>query len=257
MIEEISISPVDKRLLGGFMGTLGNLWLKHFGTREFFEVEKGGSLWSRGGLFGIDYSPYRSAFAEVALSLTYLHHLGKIPANPELFESNGRFNHDLSTQVLEDLLFRRRLLNGINVLVIGGPEGRIFAEMGATVVGIDPYIDRAPKIDLPNLEEIPDYFVDARSVPPTHDGFDLTLSSRLFDRGSGLARFRESREVYQQTLRGLLEVTRNGGLSIHDGDSVPVATKANTDLCRLLEVASPFGNDKPGSSSLAYVLQRI
>lgn len=259
-LSNINISISD-RLPEDFEFVLKSLWKKHFGIGGSFAAEKGGSFWTTGRLFGTDYAPYQTKFAEVALALEYLQQLGTIPPTPELFDLNGKIHRDLPFRILEDLLFRKRLLNGVEVLVIGGPEGRIFAEMGATVVGIDPFLDSAPKLDLPNLEEISDYF-DFQREQFYLGRFNLTLSARLFDDGSRLVTnygYAEgkSRQVYKDTLMSLLKVTRVGGISIHDGDSVPGAIKDNIGLCQVREVVSPYGIDQPGSSFLVYVLQRI
>jgi hypothetical protein len=157
---------------------------------------------------------------------------------------------------------RGSFLEGVEILVIGGPEGRIFAEMGARVLGMDPLLVNAPVIDLPNLTEISEEF-GPWSVDSYSGRFDLTMSCGLFDNGSGLVSrqaYNEMKqlEVYKDTLRALLDVTKKAGLGIHNGDAMTYAIDDNKAFCRLREVASPsfFKEDSAQSTWLIHVVQR-
>lgn len=247
---------VSGRIPQGVDDTLRNLWKKHFSTSGAYNINTGGNFRLHRSFF----SEYDAKAPQIVLALEHLYQVGTIPNSPQLFDSAGRMHRDLSVETVEDSLLNKRLLDGVEILVIGGPEGRVFAEMGATVVSFDPLLEEVPTLQLPNLKEVADIF-GPWEIQNYVNRFDLTMSCRLFDDGSGLVslqayRGRRTRGVYGATLGALLEVTRAEGIGIHDGGTISLAIADNADFCKVREIAAPHYLANSESSFFMHVVQK-
>jgi len=229
-----------------FIHILEQRWLKHFGTSsDEYVLEKGSS--SHPGTEFMNYSYERSKFG---LALEYLYKSGKINNRTGLFDEQRYMKVNLPEEQLERALFKEQILEGVDVGVIGGPEARFFADMGANAVSIDPLIARAPPVDIPHLTELSENL--GKDVAQRFAGaFDLTYSSRVFDQRSGLDQiFRmgfiepseREIEVYQNYLRHIAQMTKKGGISLHDGNMMVHAVKGNQNLFSVMEI-SPISDD--------------
>lgn len=247
----LSPEPVLGRTPLDLYSVLSKLWKNHFGgqrVRIFHKL-----------LFVTildEYQPYHYQRGQIALALEHLTQLGAVATNSRLFDPHGRFLRDVSADTLRVAIFEEALLKGIRVGVVGGPEGRVFAEMGAETIGLDPQIGNAPKIDLPNLDELQKSLTPA--LARQYSGrFDLTYSARVFDSGSGLVRYDSGFQYmneYAYYLQLVAQMTKPDGISIHNGDMLPSSLDLNNDLS-VREVVSPLKGDKLDSSTI-FVLQR-
>lgn len=242
-----------------FRSLLEGLWEKHYG--DIFEFE---NVKSSGLEPSKTFQSYGYKSMEVMLILEHLFRNGLISSGKFLFDKTGRLREDISLEEILKLV-DQKLLSGISVCCIGGPEGRIFAEMGASAVNIDPLIKKSPRLTLPNLEEV-SKFLDEETANRLKNRFDLTWSSWLFDRGSGLdSKTRwdfstiSSDEIgsYQNFLKLILTMTKSGGISIHNGNMMPKTVKNITGIGKVVEIAPSFLSDKPGYSSIVYVLKKL
>jgi len=219
---------------------LRNLWVKHTGSSHSFVTEP---AWASRP--AKNYSSYDIHNYEVVLALEFLHRNGKVKNAGEIIE-RGRLKENLTDAGWERFI-EQVPLKDLKVGVIGGPEARIFAEMGARAVGFDPHLDKLPKVGLPNLKEHPVYF--NKLLAQEYAGrFDLTLSSWLFDQGSGLTDF--------SLLTYILTMTKTDGLSIHNGNLMSRIVQNSLLIPEVVAIVPPSNKYKLGDSPVYFVLQK-
>ena len=137
---------------------------------------------------------------------------------------------------------------------MAGPEARIFSALGATAVGFDPYLYRLPYLSgFPaNLTEESQYL--NQDLSQKYGGaFDLTLSSWVFDQGSGLAG--GSLNLMEQ----ILLMTKPGSISLHNGSLMPALVEQLASQLKVLKIVSSFGDNFANlgkSPNFWYVLQK-
>lgn len=219
---------------------LRDLWKKHTGGDFSFITEAAWVL-----MPAKEYSSYALHNYEVVISLESLHSIGRVK-EAEIIMDNGRLRENIS-EIDWSRFIKKKPLKGVKVGVVGGPEARIFAEMGADAVGFDPYLNKLPRMKLPKLEESSVYFTQQLAQKYT-ERFDLTLSSWLFDQGSGLTDFR--------VLTDILTMTKNNGFSIHNGNLMPELIQRLQTPVKLLEIVPSFRNCKLNSSDIYFMLQK-
>lgn len=132
--------PITGRASVYFIKKLREIWQRRFGEDIEFNAEP-----SRGWM-GHRYGSYQYKNSEIILVLENLKKIGRIPNSP-VFDVDGVVRRD-ATEDEWDSLFQsddnEGIFASINVGVIGGPEGEIFAALGAGAVSIDPGLNRAP-----------------------------------------------------------------------------------------------------------------
>lgn len=249
---EISLNPNPLCSRYGYRidKPLEALWRNRFGKiYEFITQNKDG------GFMDQVYLEYIYKDLEILFALEQLRKLGLIPET-SLTNYLTLFKTENNPGILD----------GLTIGVIGGPEGEIFAALGAEAVSIDPYLDKLPPHNRPNLTEIPKPLND--SLAKTFaDKFDLTFSSWLFDQGSGLDStsipligYTSPHEisVYAYYLNLIMSMTKPGGISVHNGNMVHLAIKSMDDPnFRVLEASAHFSGSRLGMSDVCIALQRI
>lgn len=204
------------------------------------------------------FSGYVVCMWETLFSLEQLRIRGIIP-EVTCFTQNGTLNPE-ATETDYLSLFKTEsnpgILHGIKVGVIGGPEGEIFAALGAEAVSIDPKLGFLPPHKWPNLTEVP-YPLDEKMASNYAGWFDLTFSRMVFDFGNKLAY--EGVSSFDSCLNLVLQMTKLGGISIHNGSMLPQILKTMDDSrIRVLE-ASPWSEKKGrhGESFVWIALQKL
>lgn len=255
-----SAEPITKRYPLSLAVSINELWYSHFGTYDvYYELPKAGLLSER------KYASYFSQLGFYVLSLEHLAQAGMIEKDPEIFDVSGRIHRTLPQESAKKLMSDKPL-KGVSVGVFGGPEGRVFAQMGADTINIAPSINLAPPLDLPNLQEISAYF-DSQLAEEYKDSFDLTFTSRVFETGSGLKIARQPEEkqfksefsMYEEFLRLILETTKAGGISVHDGDLVRLVLgdeKVNS-MVKICEVAPLYSFNTVYGANVIFVLEKV
>lgn len=214
------------------------------------------------------------------LALEHLRQSGSIPKCP-VFDKEGRLKKDATEEEVKGLFGQDGILKGKKVLVFGGAEAEVFQAMGAEAMGFDPAFKDLSGVNWTayqrgfEIEELADV------AQGEDNGFaDLTYSSRLFDPGSGLV---DDAGSYAYTMNQwvVLNLTRPGGISIHDGKGALPAVYPDLDAwrydrkswkdvepelpkdiavrdvqARVLEIATRLPDDKVGDQETTYVLQR-
>lgn len=235
---KVSTEALHDRIPVTLSLVLRDLWRKHFNIAE------GANRY----IFG-DHGMYESYWGQFGLTLEHLARTRKITPDPRVFDDKARIRRDASVEDFRSTLLEKQQLTGVSVFVLGGIEGRVFAEMGADVTSID--LLKFPSVHLPNLNEIQGNFTEEFALK-NKGCFDLTFSSGVFDPGSGL-------KDSEQAFKLVLDMTKDGGISVHNGTSVPWL--ARDSGCRIAEVAGVYKSDlsaKPYSTprSTVYVLEK-
>ena len=219
---------------------LRDLWVKHTGGDNSFTTE---AAW--GSRPAKEYSNFRFHNDEVLIALESFHSVGRVK-KAEIIMDNGRLRENVS-EIDWRRFIKEKPLKGVKVGVVGGPEARIFAEMGAVSIGIDPFLDKLSSSDLPNLTELSVYF-NRQLAQKYANRFDLTLSSWLFDQGSGLTDF--------SLLTDILAMTNKDGFSIHNGSLMPNLIKRNSLFDKVLEIIPSKSSYSLGNPGVYFVLQK-
>lgn len=261
LMQEREWSVVSERLEDRFKSIyclfydfLGDLWEEHFKTRTpFFKTHT--STFSL--LFDEEFFDYQGKLFQFVLALEFLRKL-RPTLSLGIFDNGGRLASNLNKKDLETIV-KNQGLEDLRIGVFGGPEGRVFAALGAQAVNIDPLINKAPGLNLTNLSELPITIREAQAQLPQN--FDLTFSARVFDNGSGLvmpnfSNYDEWVAGWADYLRSILQMTRVGGFSIHDGNMMPKIVGRVQDLAQVVEIGLPYSNNKIGDSDVIFVLQR-
>ncbi len=221
---------------------LTNLWIEHTGSTRSFETEP--AWMSRPNK---EYSSYNLHNYEIVLALEFLNKIGRVKNTEEIIQ-NGQLKGNISEAEWQRFITTAPLQD-LKVGVIGGPEARIFAEMGASAVGFDPYLNKLPILKLLKLEEHSVYFSKQLALQYANR-FDLTLSSWLFDQGTGL--------TVQDfgMLTDIIAMTKKDGFSIHNGNLIPTMVKKASLVDKVLKVVPPNNKYKLGDSPVYFVLQK-
>lgn len=219
----------------------------------------------------------------IYLALEHLRMTGEIP-DAAVFDVSGRLRIDAHPHDVAALFGREGILEGKKVVVFGGPEAEIFQAMGAEAVGYDPVFGTkyAQSIQWTARQLGAEIEEQIDLATSTDNGWaDLTYSSMLFDPGSDLVDSDTGRHAYTMNLWVVLNLTKPGGLSIHDGNGMvaailpefdrwPFERKTYSEIegdinreviiykapARIVEIAPHSKDDKVGSQETTYVLQR-
>lgn len=221
---------------------LTNLWIEHTGSTRWFETEP--AWMSRPNK---EYSSYNLHNYEIVLALEFLNKIGRVKNTEEIIQ-NGQLKGNISEAEWQRFITTAPLQD-LKVGVIGGPEARIFAEMGAEAVGFDPYLNMLSKTGLPKLEEHSVYFTK-QLAQKYADRFDLTLSSWLFDQESGLT------DQGPEVLTGILLMTKKLGFSMHNGNLMPTIVQNSLLTDKVVAIVPPLNKYKLGDSPVYFVLQK-
>lgn len=238
--------PIVKRISPSLFGYLKNLWQLHSGSSSFFLVNPGVFF----GMNMLDYSTYNIHQCEIMLALEYLAKMNLIDNNNLIMNKRGQIKENSTVQDWEEFA-ERNSLNRARICVVGGHEGRIFAQMGAWVMGVDPYLNvLQPPLSLAqNLEEHP-YVLYEDLARNNTDQFDLTFSSWLFDWPSGI-------QDPERVMRHILTMTKVGGYSMHNGKLIPKIAELVRDIARVVEIVPYSKHEKIGQDIQVYfVLQK-
>ena len=237
----IPSEPLSDRIPKSLAVVLEELWTKHTGQEN-------------SGHYG-DNQPYRNLAPQVGLTLEHLVKIGKLQPIASIFDPQGRLISTASKEALKTAFLDGKLLHGLSVFVLGGTEGRIFAEMGAQTINLnDNYLKISPS-DVSNLQELSEP-LEFNFVFQHKEEFDLTFSSRVFDSGSGMA---WNMLGYENYFRMLLEMTKQGGLAIHHGDQMGKMTNEVTKYldCKVIEIAPVNKSDlETNFFPTVYVIQK-
>lgn len=245
--------PTRERMPLEMFGVFRELWERHCGSSDA-KIRISLQLDHQPGVIPDEYISYAYKAHEFTLALEHLVQTGIAGRNLQLFNESGRIHKTIHRDILRKLFLEEKILRGVSACAIGGPEGRVFAEMGADVVNIDPQINKAPRLDLPNLQERAEPLT--QEIAKEYQGrFDVTISSRLFDFGSGLVPG-NSINRFTEYFQLVMEMTKRGGISIHDGEAMPYIIDALDLYPNLKEVALNAPGDRIGDSTAVYVLQR-
>ncbi len=155
----------------------------------------------------------------------------------------------------------QRILERMKVLDVGGIETLVLAELGAEIWNINPRISEYSLSDLPpNVHNLSKRF----PVEGLSSDFDLTFSSQLLDRGSGLDPelrllgqpvSEAELAVYEEVLGGMLSLTKSGGLSIHNGNMIYILIeKLSLSLEDVLVIGE--GKNKYQRSDTIWILRK-
>lgn len=214
--------PIVDRCSEDFREKLGNIWEKRTGIPRFFETVR-----SNGIFPARKYENYQHVHTAALLVLEQLFRAGSIPSG-DLFNRKGKVKQEVAKEKW-DAIFQEEdnkgILASLSIGVIGGPEGEIFAAMGATATSIDPFLGVLPPHNRSNLTELPEMLTPelAKSLS---EQFNLTFSRYLFDKGSGVAAwYHDNEEQYVSTFADVIETTKVGGLSIHNGNMIETILK--------------------------------
>ncbi|HSW89008.1 MAG TPA: hypothetical protein VLG12_07640 [Candidatus Saccharimonadales bacterium] len=237
-IEYLLIPPPAVERYGTTVNSvLQHTWQQRFGTEGVY-ISMGGKR-----------TLYRPFFLKKYEVMAVLDHVGKLgPGYPKDIEPNEI----------------AQAFQGKNICVIGGPEGEVYAAMGATVVGIDPNFKNLPVSKQQRLHEISEPLSDALASSMANR-FDITTSSFLFDQGSGLnpdapfgADPEKEQGVFSAYLERILQMTKKGGLSFHNGNMMPYALSGITQgRCRLIEAIQTLPEDTIDTTSTMVVIQKL
>lgn len=155
---------------------------------------------------------------------------------------------------LVDKFCNLKPLEGRKILEIGGNFGELLHLLGADCVCIDPWATRT--IEKSRFKVVidpltPENFGDLIG----NEKFDITYSRLVLDWGSGLAPFDKQKDDFVMTCQKMLwmaaEATREGGISIHVGNWVPVGkwVPGSDEMLRRidlkLEARVPGNAEKP------------
>jgi len=221
---------------------LRDLWEKHTGKARSFITEVAWVSRPAKEYSGFDLHKY-----EVVLALEFLNQNGGVKNAGGVIE-NGQLSGNISEADWQKFI-EKAPLKDLKVGVIGGPEARIFAEMGANAVGFDPHLNKLPSTALSNLQE---YSTDLthQLAQKNANRFDLTLSSWLFDQGSGLPASDFG------ILADILSMTKKSGFSIHNGNLMPAIVNQSSLADAVLKIVPPFRGYRLGDSPVYFILQK-
>lgn len=245
------------------------VWDKEFKTRNEIITETGDALSPDKTFY-----PYNHNWGPIAMAFEQagnrLHDLNVTLDEVGIYQTtqSGHITLNPSSTVDEFVKAQqRKILSPLRILCIGGPEGRVFADFGADVVNVDPYIAKAPAtIQRPTLTELPDDFNRYTAKTITCNGvrlFDIALSCRVFDRGSGLdPLFRwigsavsySETKIYKNMIMIILSCLKDGGVFIADGDMLHFAL-ANAES-KEIQVYATHRGDTPQDTSSVWAVKK-
>ena len=243
MSESFHVTPeLGPRKSLAFNDYLRKTWELHTGKRKI-QFPSYNDDWP-----DVYYSPYDEIDSLLHIGLEEVHRLGLVAAT-SIFDSEGRISQESSLNDWFEFASVKPL-RGARVAVIGGPEGRVFAEWGADVCSVDPYLDQLPLPHhlLTNAVDFPDYLTD--ELVGRLGQFDITMSSAVFDVGSGIW-------SGVQAMEKVLKLTKHGGVSIHNGGMMRLLVEQFKKTTNLRKIIPLFEDTNLSSMSAYYVLEKI
>jgi hypothetical protein len=232
--------PIGNRAPPALRECLRKMWKQHFHTDGV--VFHGRSFYN-------DYPVYYWGFA---LAIEQLTDMGLVTNKANIVDPNGELIKNASEEAWNDFIAKKSL-TGTKILVVGGPEARVFAEMGATAIGIDPFILSVPSVKHRqlNLVETPGILDKEIALQLLGGWADLAFSHWLFDSFSGIGDPTE-------TMSNILTATRIGGRGIHNGNLTLKAIKTIQSITSLRSFIPLRKEEAHVSFSTPYVvLERI
>lgn len=246
----------DRFPFRGLYSALSQIWQVEFSTNRHIVTEEGDDL----SLPDQFYLPYSHNWPNIGMAIEKLGNRinPSIPYRIHTTDPNGDFL--LKRQLTDQDIFhaqQEKILHNTSVLCIGGIEGRVLADFGATVVNMDEKIHVVTQtIQRHSLIEIPEYFTqDTLSLIGDHQ-FDIVMACNVIDRGSGLDTVsrrsifsidEEEIETYTRYILLLLSAVKEDGYIIVNGNMLSHAMK-RIDV-RTIEIY-PIDSHTTGTSAL-------
>jgi hypothetical protein len=229
----VSADTLDNRFpFQALYSYLGRMWKNEFHTDSELITEE--------GMFGAPnslYFPYDQSWPVLGVAMeraaTILQSRNTLPKNQSIFTvtpreivlRNNAEEGDFNNAVKE------HVLAGVSALCVGGIEGRVLHNFGATVVNVDPHIGVIGIKKTDGISEFAENFSQDLINKIPVKTFDIALAKSVFDSGSGVMEIKPD-NIMHYAMGGeldsnmilfyqMLSALKSKGYLIVDGNMVP------------------------------------